>query len=117
VLQYLIFMYSLRILAALLLAFVVTGLSEILRKSLPVMGLTVAVTLLPALISYFGPTIADKVNFLNFYGGTQLFLISIAEDLLGTDFGVIIFFVAGCIIITEAALAWAYTTYMNGGRI
>jgi hypothetical protein len=101
----------------LLLALIVTGLSAILRKSIPVMSVTVAVTLLPALISYFGLTAADKVNFLNFFGGTQLFLISIAEDLLGTDFGVIIFFVAGCIIITEAALAWAYTTYMNGGRI
>ncbi len=113
VMEYIILMYSLRILAALLLALTVTGLSEILRKHLPVMSVTVAFTLFPALINYFGLTAADKVNYLNFSGGTQLFLNSAASDLLGTDFGVLIIFAAACIMITEAVLIRAYFKYLE----
>jgi hypothetical protein len=111
IVQYIILMYSLRVLAALLLALAVTGLSEILRKHLPVMSATAVLTLVPALLSYFGLSAADKVNFLNFFGGTQLFLNSAAGDFIGNDFGTLIIFAAACILITQAAFIRAYATY------
>lgn len=111
VIQYLFMMSLVRVVAALLLAVFITGLSELIRRVVPILSVTVAVALLPALLNYFGLTTADKVNYLNFFGGTQIFIKSVESKLLGTDFGGLIIFIAACIFITDVVLLRAYLTY------
>ena len=75
-LQYLIVFVLMRLAGNILFALFVFGLSEILKKSVFVMGVAMAVTLFPALFAYFGLDLFKYFDFTGLLSGTQLYLLS-----------------------------------------
>lgn len=95
---------GIRLIAALTLAVLVCGLSELLRRPLSIMSCAVALTVLPAMLAYFGIEAMSKVDFLRYFAGTPLCLDSI--EVFGGFFGVIIFGTASAVLaIVSAGLA------------
>jgi hypothetical protein len=74
------------------------GLSELLKKSILVMSVSVAVTLFPALFVYFGLDIFNYFDFTALLSGTQLYLLSAKANIFG-DMGVFIIFILSCMTI------------------
>lgn len=74
--QYFVLFFIVRIVGAIILAMLVCSLSELLARYIPVLGVVVGLTLLPALCGYFGFAIAEKINFLNILAATPLFIQS-----------------------------------------
>jgi hypothetical protein len=105
---YLAEFYALRIIGTLALACAVCALSEILRKIIPVMAVTVAVTLFPALLSYFGMSVFDYADFTGLSRATPLALLSASGK---SDLGLICVFLAATALICGAAAARAVRTW------
>lgn len=78
ILGYTAIMYVIRLCAAVTLALLVCGLSCVLRRQLSVLSCTVALTLLPSLLAYFGLYVMRRVDFLRYFAGTPLCIDSIA---------------------------------------
>lgn len=78
ILEYTVIMYVIRLCAAVTLALLVCGLSCVLRRQLSVLSCTVALTLLPSLLAYFGLYVMRRVDFLRYFAGTPLCIDSIA---------------------------------------
>ena len=84
--QYFAVFFAMRLAGALLMAMLVCALSELLARYIPVLGTSLALTLLPALCAYFGFKAANRVNFLNLFAGTPLFLESAKVSLFGNGY-------------------------------
>jgi hypothetical protein len=95
IMQYIILYFSIRLLANLLFAAFVLGLSELLKKTISVMSVTAAFTLFPALFAYFGLGIFSYVDFTGLLGGTQIYLLSARTGLIG-DMGLLGVFALCC---------------------
>ena len=74
--------FVLRIIGALLMAMLVCALSELLCKYIPILGSVVVLTLLPALLCYFGLKAAEKVSFLSLLAGTPLFIDTMSASFI-----------------------------------
>lgn len=74
ILQYLVCLYSVRLLASALLTHMICSLSAILRKSISVMTVAVALTLFPALLEYFGLSVFAKADFTALMRATPMLL-------------------------------------------
>lgn len=109
---FLLLLVLLKMLAALALALLIFSFSEFMRRSIPVMAATAALTLLPAVMAHFGIKFIEKVNYLNFLSGKPLFVASAGADWFGSDFGLVFI----CLVLIFAALsslcaaAWAHYT-------
>ncbi len=93
ILQYLLLMYVLRSLASILLSLFMCGLSQITGKELNTLGFASAVTLIPALVSHFGLTAANKINFLNLFSVTPAFTYGGVVPFVATS--ILIVFICG----------------------
>ena len=60
----------------------VCALSELLCKYIPILGSVVVLTLLPALLCYFGLKAAEKVSFLSLLAGTPLFIDTMSASFI-----------------------------------
>ena len=97
VLQYSICLYSVRILAALILSCFISGASVLLRRNISVMTMTVVLTLFPALLVYYGFETFRRIDFTGFFRGTPMILQGSA--------GVLYMFV--CLIVCAVTSACA----------
>ena len=74
--QYLVIFALLRILGALLTALLICALSALLRRVIPVMGLSVLLTLTPMLLEDFGLSALGTLDWTRLLAGTPLMLWS-----------------------------------------
>ncbi len=102
--QYCAVFFVMRTAGALLMAMMVCALSELLARYIPVLGLSVTLTLLPALCAYFGLKVANRVNFLNLLAGTPLFLESAKVSLFGSGYAMLVLWLAVAVIAVTAML-------------
>lgn len=78
VMQYIVLLFAVRLFAAILMACLAASLSAVLRKNISAMTATVALTLLPAVLSYFGITVLAKADFTSLMQGTDMLLTNIS---------------------------------------
>lgn len=74
ILRYAIYFYCIRIIAVALLSVMVCALSEIFRKYLSVLTVTVSITLFPAFMSYFGVAAFKKADFTSLMRATPMLI-------------------------------------------
>ena len=110
--QYLVTHILIRLLANILFTLFVCGLSAILKKTILVMSISVAVTLFPALFVYFGLYIFNYFDFTGLLSGTQLYLLSARTNLIG-DTGFFVLFMILCTVISLAILFKAEKDYIK----
>lgn len=103
--EYLILFALLRIAAAQILTLLVCALSELLEKYLPALSCAVLITLLPALCVSFGLTFAIRVNFLNLFAATPLFIASAGRTWFGSGYSMLILWL---VIAVTSVLAMLY---------
>lgn len=89
VMQYIICLCAVRMLASILMACLAASLSAVLKKNISAMTATVALTLLPAILSYFGITVLAKADFTALMQGT---------DMLLTNFSAVVYIIAASVI-------------------
>ena len=101
--------FTLRIFAALALASLVCALSEVLKKSIVVLAVTVPVTLFPAMLSALGLKIFEFVDYIAFSRATPFVLVSIegASDWGGLIVTVIATALICAIAAARAARSWS----------
>jgi hypothetical protein len=99
IMQYFIIYTLIKLFANLLFTTFVCVLSELLKKAIPVMSVSIAVTLFPALFVYFGFEIFNYVDFTGFLSATQMYLLSARTNLFG-NMGFCTLFVLCCVIIS-----------------
>ena len=106
---YLAVYFTLRIFAALALASLVCALSEVLKKSIVVLAVTVPVTLFPAMLSALGLKIFEFVDYIAFSRATPFVLVSIegASDWGGLIVTVIAAALICAIAAARAARSWS----------
>ena len=68
------------------------------------MSITVAVALLPALVAYFGLPVAGKINFLDLFSATPLFVA-----------GQVLPFVLVTVLIVTLCIYFAGKSFVKGG--
>ena len=99
IMQYLIIYFLTSLIANSLFTAFVCGLSALLKKTVFVMGVSVAVTLFPALFAYFGLGIFSYFDFTGLLSATQIYLLSARTNLLG-DTGFFAIFTLSCAAIS-----------------
>jgi len=106
---YLAVYFTLRIFAALALASLVCALSEVLKKSIVVLAVTVPVMLFPAMLSALGLKIFEFVDYIAFSRATPFVLVSIegASDWGGLIVTVIATTLICAIAAARAARSWS----------
>ncbi|MHB1150910.1 MAG: hypothetical protein ACYCWE_01435 [Eubacteriales bacterium] len=97
--KYLMMFFILRVAAAVLLSLAICGVSELLRRNIPVMSVIVAFTLFPALLAYFGLELFGFADFTSLLAVTPLVLLSAFG---ATDYGLLAVFT--CISAISAFL-------------
>ncbi len=110
--KHLILFVILKLTGNILFTLFVCGLSELIRKVILVMSVTVAVTLFPALFVYFGLDIFKMVDFTGLLAVTPLYLLSASQKLFG-DMGLLIIFISVAIISVSCILANSRKIYVN----
>ncbi len=111
--QYLILFVLMRIAAALLLALMICALSELLARYLPVLGCSVLLTLLPALCVSLGLSSANRINFLNLFAGTPLFLSSASQAWFGNGYSMLVLWLVIALVCVIAMLFPARKTFVK----
>jgi hypothetical protein len=110
IVRYLLLFFALRIVGSVLLSVMICSLSELLRKSVAVMSVTVGATLFPSILGYFGLTAAKYVDFTGLLTSTQLFAVSAAMNLMG-DMGFLAVFTIIAAALTTAMSLIAKRTF------
>jgi len=83
ILQYIGIYFLTRLFSNLLFAAFVCCISEILKRTILVMSVSVTTTLFPALFSYFGLGFFNYFDFTNLLSATQIYLLSAKTALFG----------------------------------
>ena len=104
IVEYVIIMYILRMIAAVLLVLFICALSQITKRELNTMSITAAAALLPALVAYFGLPVAGKINFLDLFSATPLFVA-----------GQVLPFVLVTVLIVTLCIYFAGKSFVKGG--
>jgi ABC-type transport system involved in multi-copper enzyme maturation permease subunit len=112
IMQYLAVYFLTRLFAYLLFAAFVCGLSELLKKTVFVMSVSVALTLFPALFAYFGLGAFSYFDFTALLSATQIYLLSARTGLLG-DTGLFILFTVCCALISCGTLLKSNKDYVK----
>jgi hypothetical protein len=108
--EYLMIFFILRVASAVLLSLAICGMSELLRRNIPVMSVIVAFTLFPALLAYFGLELFRYADFTTLLAVTPLVLLSAKG---ATDFLLPAVFISISAISTFLILLRAKYTYVK----
>ena len=103
----------LRITGALLMAMLVCALSELLCRYLPVLGIVIVLTLLPAFCVRFGISAAEPLNFLNLLAGTPILLGSAEMSLFGSDWGMLAIWLTAAAAVVGGIMMPARKMYVK----
>ena len=112
IIQYLAVYFLIRLFAYLIFAVFVCGLSELLKKTILVMSVSVAVTLFPALFAYFGLSIFNYFDFTGLLSVTPIYLLSARTNFVG-DIGIFIIFIICCVLISCGILFKSKKDYIK----
>ena len=109
--EYLALGVGIRILAGVLLALFVTAMSALIKKPLAIVGVSAAITLLPAVAEYIGVDAAEKLNFLSYYGAERVLSASLADaEFFGglgwTAVATMVLLIAISVLTTISAVRW-----------
>jgi len=112
IIQYIAVYFLTRLFANILFAAFVCGLSELLKKTVFVMSVSVALTLFPALFAYFGLGVFSYFDFTELLSATQIYLMSARTGLFG-DTGLFIIFTVCCTLISCGILLKSEKDYVK----
>jgi hypothetical protein len=110
--QYLAAYLLIKLFANILFTVFLCGLSELLKKSILVMSVSVAITLFPALFVYLGLNIFNYFDFTALLSGTQLYLLSARTNIFG-DMGLFIILALSYMIIFYSILFKSEKNYIK----
>jgi hypothetical protein len=111
--QYILLIIILKTVAAVIVSLFVCGISEILRKDFATFTVAAGITVLPALLVYFGFKAVETMNFLSFLAGTPLYLDSTSSQLFNTDCYGLVIYIAATLLVTLLVIAKAERSWIK----
>lgn len=114
ILQYVLLLYFFRVLALILTAVLMISVSVLAENLLLGVGVCVFVTMIPSVIPRLGLDSMKIFDFSAWFGTNEYFYTSVAMNLFGNDFGVLILFTVIFAIITLITAFFARKKFIKG---